>query len=187
MTTLFYAVCLIAGLLFALISALAGHVFHGGDGGHDIGTGGHAEAGFDDSGIPGVSFFSPVVLASFVTAFGGFGILFTDIRATSSPWVSAPLSIGCALVIAGGVLALFNAMFRRTQSSSESHVASLVGLPASLMTPIPENGVGEISYVQASTRYTAPARSEKGQAIAIGQTVRITRIVGTQFFVEPLN
>ncbi|HVU33347.1 MAG TPA: NfeD family protein [Opitutaceae bacterium] len=194
MTTLFYAVCLIAGLLFTIVSAFAGHVFHGGDGGHDLGagghdlgTGGHAEAGFDDSGIPGVSFFSPVVLASFITAFGGFGILFSDIKATSSVWLSAPLSIAGALIVAFAVLSLFNAIFRRTQSSSESHVASLIGVPASLMSPIPENGVGEIAYVQASTRYTAPARSEKGVAIAVGQTVRITRVVGTQFFVEPLK
>lgn len=186
MTTLFYAVCLIAGLLFTLISAIAGHMFSGGEG-HDIGTGGHAEAGFDDAGIPGVSFFSPVVLASFVTAFGGFGILFSDIEATSSVWMSAPLSIVGALLIAFGVLALFNAIFRRTQSSSESHIASVVGLPASLVSSIPENGVGEIAYVQASTRYTAPARTESGAPINAGKSVRITRVVGTQFFVEPLN
>lgn len=185
--TLFYAVCLLAGLLFTLISGLAGHVFHGGDGHDVVGTGGHAEAGFDNSGIPGISFFSPVVLASFVTAFGGFGILFTDIRATSSVWLSAPLSIVGALIVAFGVLSIFNAIFKRTQSSSESHVATLVGLPASLTTPIPEHGVGEIAYVQASTRYTAPARSEDGAAIGAGRTVRITRVVGTQFFVEPLS
>ena len=187
MTTLFYAVCLVAGLLFTLISAVAGHVFHGGDGGHDIGTGGHAEAGFDNSGIPGVSFFSPVVLTSFVTAFGGFGILFNDIKATSNVWLSAPLSIGGAFVVAFSVLGIFNAIFSRTQSSSESRVASLVGQTASLLTPIPENGVGEIAYVQASTRYTAPARAEKGAAIPVGHAVRITRVVGTQFFVEPIQ
>ncbi len=187
MMTLFYAVCLIAGLLFTVISALAGHMFHGGDGGHDIGTGGHAEAGFDNSGIPGISFFSPVVLASFVTAFGGFGILFSDIKATSNVWLSAPLSIAGAFIVAAAVLAIFNMIFSRTQSSSESHVASLVGQTASLCTSIPVNGVGEISYVQSSTRYTAPARSENGSAIAVGQPVRITRIVGTQYFVEPLS
>jgi membrane protein implicated in regulation of membrane protease activity len=183
--TLFYAVCLVAGLLFTVISALAGHMFHGG-GGHDIGTGGHAEAGFDNSGIPGVSFFSPVVLASFVTAFGGFGVLFSDIKATANVWLSAPLSIGAAFIVSFIVLAIFNAIFSRTQSSSESQVATLVGQTASLAASIPENGVGEIAYVQSSTRYTAPARSEKGVAIAVGQPVRITRIVGTQFFVEPL-
>jgi membrane protein implicated in regulation of membrane protease activity len=187
MTTLFYAVCLIGGLLFTIISAVVGHFFDGGHDGGAVGTGGHAEAGFDHSGVPGISFFSPVVLASFITAFGGFGILFSDIKGTSSVWLSAPLSIVGALCVSAVVLAIFNAIFRRTQSSSESHVALLVGMPASLTTSIPENGVGEIAYVQGDTRYTAPARSEKGRAIAVGQSVRITRVVGPQFFVEPIN
>lgn len=184
--TLFYAVCLIAGLLFTIVSALAGHVFHGGDG-HDLGTGGHAEAGFDNSGIPGISFFSPVVLASFVTAFGGLGILFTGIPATSTVWLSAPLSIAGALCIAFGVLWVLNSVFSRSQSSSEAHIGAVVGQTASLITPIPANGVGEIAYVQASTRYTAPARAEKGAAIGAGEVVRITRVVGTQFFVERVS
>jgi membrane protein implicated in regulation of membrane protease activity len=184
--TLFYAVCLIAGLLFTIVSALAGHGFHGGDG-HDIGTGGHAEAGFDNSGIPGISFFSPVVLASFITAFGGLGVLFSSIPATSNVWISAPLSIGGAICIASLVLWMFNALFSRSQSSSEGRVGALVGYQASLIASIPENGVGEIAYVQSSTRYTAPARSEKGAAIPVGETVRITRVVGTQFFVERVN
>ena len=183
MTTLFYAVCLTAGLLFTVISALAGHAFHGGDG-HDIGTGGHAEAGLDSSGIPGISFFSPMVLASFVSAFGGLGIVFSGIKATATVWISAPLSIAGAFITASAVLWLFNTVFSRSQSSSEGHVATVVGQTASLLTPIPHDGVGEIAYVQAGTRYTAPARSEKGLAIAIGETVRITRVIGTQFYVE---
>lgn len=178
-----YAICLVVGLLFTLISAVAGHFFGGHDGA-DVGTGGHAEAGFDDSGVPGISFFSPMVLASFVAAFGGFGIVFSGIKATESVWISAPLSIVGALTSAFLVLWLLNAVFMRTQSSSESKVASLTGQTASLITPIPENGVGEIAYVQGSTRYTAPARSEGGVAIPAGRTVKITRIVGTQFYVE---
>jgi len=53
-------------------------------------------------------------------------------------------------IVAGLVFLLFNAMFKKTQSSSESHVASLPGQEASIITPIPENGVGEIAYVQAA-------------------------------------
>jgi membrane protein implicated in regulation of membrane protease activity len=186
MTTLFYAVCLVVGLMFTVLSALLGHVFHAGDHG-DVGTGGHAEAGFDDSGIPGISFFSPLVLASFITAFGGLGIVFTSIPQTSSVWISAPLSIAGALCIALLVLWIFNAVFSRTQSSSEGRIANAVGQTASLITPIPEHGVGEIAYVQAGTRFTAPARSEKGDPVESGATVRITRVVGTQFFVERVS
>ena len=178
-----YAICLVVGLLFTLISAVAGHLFGGHDGGH-VGTGGHAEAGFDDSGVPGISFFSPTVMASFLTAFGAFGLIFSKIDATRSVWASAPLSIAGGGLVAGAVFWLFNIMFTKTQSSSESRVASLVGMSASIITPIPENGVGEIAYVQGGSRYSAPARSEKGVPVSAGQTVRITRVVGTQFFVE---
>lgn len=184
--TLFYAVCLIAGLLFTIVSALAGHGLHGGDGAH-IGTGGHAEAGFDNSGIPGISFFSPVVLASFITAFGGLGVLFSGIHATSSAWISAPLSIGGALCIAFAVLGLFNTIFSKAQSSSEAQIGSLVGQTGSLITPIPQNGVGELAYVNGSSRYTAPARSEGGAPLPTGEAVRITRVVGTQFYVERVS
>ena len=181
-----YAICLVVGLLFTLISAVAGHFF-GGDHGGDVGTGGHAEAGFDHSGVPGISFFSPTVLASFVTAFGAFGLIFTRIEATSSPWMSAPLALAGGVLVALGVLWLVNVMFRKTESSSESRVATLVGQAASIVSPIPENGVGEIAYVQGGTRYTAPARTEKGNAVSAGKPVKITRIVGSQFFVETTN
>lgn len=180
-----YAGCLALGLVFTIISAFAGHVLGGHDA--DIGTGGHAEGGIDSHGAPGISFFSPTVLASFVTAFGAFGILFSNIQATSSVWASAPLAAVSGGLVAGLVFMLFNAIFKKTQSSSESQVASLEGQTASIVTPIPQDGVGEIAYVQGGTRYTAPARSETGAAIPAGKAIRITRIVGTQVFVEPLD
>src|SRR5215813_537168 len=169
-----YAICLVAGLVFTLISAVSGHFF-GGDHGADVGTGGHAEAGFDHSGVPGISFFSPTVLASFITAFGAFGLIFSKIEATSSVWISAPLAVLCGVAIAGLTLWFFNTLFSKTQGSSEARVATLVGQVASIVTPIPVNGVGEIAYVQGGTRYSAPARAEGNVAIAAGQAVRITR------------
>jgi membrane protein implicated in regulation of membrane protease activity len=185
--TILYAICLIVGLLFTIISAVGGHIFGGADHDTDIGTGGHAEAGFDSTGMPGISFFSPTVLAAFVTAFGACGLILTRIPATSSIWVSAPIS-----AMAGGLIALlvfwiFSVMFKKTQSSSESQVASLAGHEASIVTPIPEDGVGEIAYVQGGTRYTAPARTPDGRPVGAGKSVRICRVVGTQFFVETIN
>lgn len=52
-----------------------------------------------------------------------------------------------------------------------------------MITPVPENGVGEIAYVQGGMRYTAPARVEHGQPLANGSSARITRVVGSQFYV----
>jgi membrane protein implicated in regulation of membrane protease activity len=187
MDTPIYAVCLAVGLLFTVISAVMGHFFGGTDGHAEIGTGGHAEAGFDHTGMPGISFFSPTVLASFVTAFGAFGLILTRIPATSSVWASAPLSAVGGCVVAWLVFVLFNAIFSRTQSSSESRIASVVGQTASVITPIPVGGVGEIAYVQGGTRYTAPAREEDEKSVGNGRTVKICRVVGSQFYVQTLD
>ena len=180
-----YLICLGVGFVFTLFSAIFGHVFgHGGHEGHVDGSGGHAEAGVDASDMPGVSAFSPTIIASFITAFGGFGVIFHQIPATHSPWLSAPLAVFSGLFIAAGVLWLLRQLFSKTQSSSESKVGSLVGQLATIITPIPEHGVGEIAYVQAGTRYSAPAREEHGAPVPSGRPVKITRIVGTQFYVE---
>jgi membrane protein implicated in regulation of membrane protease activity len=175
-----YTICLVFGLMFTVASALFGHLL----GGHDaVGMDGQADAG-SDSGGAGVSIFSPTVLATFITAFGAFGMALSSISATHSVWVSAPLSFLGALLVAFVVLWLLNTLFRKTESSSEGRVKDLIGQTAAIVTPIPANGVGEISYVQSGSRYTAPARNEKGEPVPNGKTVKITRIVGTQFYVE---
>ena len=76
--------------------------------------------------------------------------------------------------MAGRAFLLFNSMFKQTQSSSESRVSSSLGQTASIITPIPANGVGEIAYVQGGSRYTAPARTESGGSVSAGKPVRIT-------------
>ncbi len=180
-----YFGCFLLGLLFTVVSFFFGHVgLH--DGHSDVGTGGHADAGFDHSGMPGMSVFSPTIICSFITAFGGFGMIFSYIESTRSVWISAPFSLLGGFIIAGGVFFLYSAMFHRTQSSSESHVGTLVGHTATVITPIPPAGVGEIAYIQAGTRYTAPAREPNGAAVGCGQTVKITRIAESQFFVSPI-
>jgi membrane protein implicated in regulation of membrane protease activity len=181
-----YAICFFVGLLFTLLSVFFGHLFGGHDVHTDLGTGGHAEAGYQDTGMPGLSPFSPTTICSFITSFGAFGLIFSRIEATSSVWISLPLSIFGGLIIAGVVLWLFGVIFHNTQSSSEGRVATLVGHTATVITPIPASGVGEIAYVQAGTRYTAPAREQNGAAVGNGQTVKITRIAESQFFVSGL-
>ncbi len=181
-----YSVCFGVGLLFAIVSAFLGHLFGGHDVDVNVGTGGHAEAGFQDTGMPGLSPFSPTTITAFITAFGGLGMIFSRIKATESPWLSAPLALLGALIIAAGVVWLFGTVFHKVDASSESRVATLVGMSATVITPIPASGVGEIAYVQAGSRYTAPARNEGGGAVAAGQTVKIIRIVGTQFYVAPI-
>lgn len=181
-----YLGCFLFGLLFTLCSVFFGHQFGGHDAHFDVGTGGHAEAGYEQSGIPGISLFSPTAICLFVTAFGGFGLIFSSIKATKNVWISTPLSLLGGALIAGTVLTFFSMVFRKAQSSSEGHINSLVGHTATVITPIPASGVGEIAYVQGGSRYTAPARELNGFAVANGQTVKIARISESQFYVSTL-
>src|SRR3954451_20507224 len=116
MDFLIYLICLGVGVVFTLLTVIFGHFFGADHDGHVGGSGGHAEAGADMSDMPGVSAFSPTVLCSFVTAFGGFGIVFRQIPATSSPFVSAPLAALAAFMTAGSVLWILRQIFQRTQS-----------------------------------------------------------------------
>src|SRR5215475_6052906 len=134
-----YIACLALGLLFTIISAAMGHLFGGHDVHTDVGTGGHAEAGYDHSGVPGLSFFSPTVLSCFVTAFGACGLILSRVESTKSVWISAPISAVAGVFMAFIAFMLFNWMFKQTQSSSESRISTLTGLTASIVTPIPEN------------------------------------------------
>lgn len=179
---LIYLTCFGLGLVVAIISAFFADA--GGHDGHVDLHAGHAEAGFDAHDMPGFSALSPTTLSSFVTAFGGFGLIFSKIEATSSPWISVPLSLIGGLAVAAGVFVLFNKIFHATQSSSEGRVGQLVGHEATIITPIATGGAGEIAYVQGGSRYTASARAEDSRTIAAGATVRIVRVVGTQFYVS---
>jgi membrane protein implicated in regulation of membrane protease activity len=177
-----YLFCLVLGLAFTLISAFLGHFM----GHHMIGSGGHAEAGADNSDGPGVSAISPTVISAFVTGFGGFGVIFHEIPWTRPIYFSAPLAILGAFALAALLVWVLGSLFRHTQSSSESHIGTLVGTNATVISPIPQQGVGEIAYVQGGSRYTAPARTESGGAVASGQTVKINRVTGSQFYVVPM-
>lgn len=176
---LIYVICFGVGLLFTLLSAV---MSGGGDGG-EVHADGHADAGGGGHDMPGFSALSPTTIATFITAFGGFGMILARIEATKSPFVSAPLAVLGAFAVAAAVLSLFRRVFSATQSSSESRTGSLVGHSATVLTPISADGVGEIAYVDGGSRYNAPARSEGGLPIASGRSVVIKRIVGSSFFV----
>lgn len=181
-----YAVCFGVGLLFALLSVFLGHLGH--DGHVDLthghgGAGGHAEAGFGTHDMPGFEPVGPTTIATFVTAFGGIGMVLNQSPGENLQRFSGLFAALGALAIATLVGWGFALVFRWAQGSSEGRIAEVAGLSATVITPIPPGGVGEIAYVQAGTRYSAPARTEHAEPVASGATVRITRVIGTQFYV----
>jgi membrane protein implicated in regulation of membrane protease activity len=191
-----YAICFGIGLVFAVISAVTAGVF-GGDHGmdHHVDTGG-ADHGVDAAGgheaapdatgghMPEFSPISPVTIFTFITCFGGAGMIFSRIDATNHAFIHLPLSLLAGFGGAAVVFAIFSKVFSATQSSSEARVAGLIGQGATVVTPIPENGVGEIVYVVGGSRYNSHAREESGQPVPTGAEVKITRVVSGSFYVK---
>lgn len=184
-----YIICLAVGFVFTLGSLVFGHLLGGGhdfghiEAGHVEGSGGHAEAGLENTDMPGMSPFSPMVIACFVASFGGLGIILHGLPATQSPLVSAPLAAVGAFAISAMLFFSLRSLFRATQGSSEARVVEVIGVVGEVITPIPERGVGEIAYVQKGARYSAPAREQTGKAVSGGSAVKIVRVAGSQFYV----
>jgi membrane-bound ClpP family serine protease len=93
---------------------------------------------------------------------------------------------GSGLVVAGVIFYLFYKIFQVTQASSEPTRETVLDIEAEVITPIPADGVGEISYVVKGSRFTAPARSEEKEPIAKRTMVRITKVVGSIFYVREI-
>ena len=179
---LIYTVCFGVGLLFAVLSLLFGQLGHTHfEAHHEGGASGHAEAGFGTHDMPGFEAVGPTTIATFITAFGGLGMILNqnDSLHRFSGFLAAVGAFAIAALVAWG----FSFVFRWAQSSSEGRVAEVKGLTATVITPITPDAVGEIAYIQSGTRYSAPARAENGGAFANGATVKITRVVGAQFYV----
>jgi len=180
---LIYLVCFFLGLGFAFLSALMSGVFTGGaeahvGAGHDI----HATAG-DTVHFP---LLSPVVLAMFVSTFGGSGYIYKRVLGLDlimHVGAAAATAIAIALAVAWLLLKIFQV----AQGSSEAHVADLVGLEAEVITAIPADGLGEIAYNSKQARYNAPARTSDGKSLGPHTAVKIVRILSGTYIVEKVR
>ncbi|MEE9912254.1 MAG: NfeD family protein [Deltaproteobacteria bacterium] len=190
MTTLeiVYIACFILGLAYAVFASILGGGHEGAgdvglDAAHDVT--GHVDTSPDaTSGSIHFSPLSPVVIAMFVTAFGAAGMICLKVFNFSGV-ASLPIAVIAGLAMAVVTFYIFVMLFSKTQGSSESQIAAMVGCEAEVITPIPTGGVGEIAYVSKGSRYTAPARSIGNSEIKAHSAVRIDKIVGNTFFVKP--
>ncbi|RME26301.1 MAG: hypothetical protein D6806_06525 [Deltaproteobacteria bacterium] len=186
-----YTVCLLAGLLFAVISFL----FSGGydatvDTGVDVGV--HADVGGDfghdiaggDAGVGEVHFplFSPIVIASFVTAFGGGGLV--GLRLFPVRWLSLVTAVGAGIGVGLVAGLIVYKIYKAAAANQVTQARELVGHLAEVTEPIAANGVGAITFSGKGGRISGPARSEENKDIKRHAMVTITRVVGGLYYVR---
>jgi membrane protein implicated in regulation of membrane protease activity len=171
---IFYLILLAVGVVYALISLLAGMDF---DLPFDL-------PGLDVAHQVEIASISPISVAAFITSFGAIGIIVT--RGMGLPAMTSVIAaVVGSLVVAIVAHALFFFLFIAPQASSAVRPGALIGITAEVTAPIPATSVGEIAYVAMGSRQTSPARSATGQAIARGTTVIVESITGTVLNVRP--
>lgn len=140
----------------------------------------------DADGVSDAAGVSMLAIASFVTAFGAFGLI-------SASMFDAGTIVSLIFALIGGLLlgiaaqAFFLYILSPT-ISSEVRQAQLIGRVAEIVIPIPISGVGQIAFVAEGSRMTFSARSmDEISAIVRGTPVRIERIVGGIAYVSELD
>ena len=137
-----------------------------------------------DHGDVGVPSLSPVTIASFVTAFGSFGLLAVYLFNVSDRF-SLLWASGGGLVVAIIAHFAFGYFLIAPQGSSEVTARDIIGLTAEVITPISADGVGQVAFVAQGRRVTFSARSTGGASVPKGTLVFIQNFTGSVAMVQP--
>jgi membrane protein implicated in regulation of membrane protease activity len=138
-----------------------------------------------DHGSVDVSPLSPITIASFVTSFGGLGLIGTQLLRFPET-VSLFFAAGGAAIIAGGMFYFYSRVLVAGQGSSEIQLGQIRGKQAEVIIPVPQNGLGQIALVTRGTRTTWAARSADGSPIPRGTIVNIQAVTGSTVIVNRL-
>jgi membrane protein implicated in regulation of membrane protease activity len=132
-----------------------------------------------------VSPISPITIATFITVFGGVGVISIQLFEVS-PGMSLVISLLSGVACSGLMYLFYSQFLIRSQGSSEVRRGELVGLEAEVTVPIGENAMGQVTYLTKSGRMSSMARSADGEPIPRGRSVEIVRTIGPQVLVKPL-
>lgn len=176
---IYTVVTFLIGGLFGLIN-LPGHI--------DTHIDSHIDLHLDGTEVsPTFTVFplKPITIVSFITVFGGVGMMGTNFK------LNAVLVFILAIVLGFLVsLSLYKFVvvpLYKAQNTSAVAQKTLIGMRAKVISPIIENGFGTIGYVVNGSKYNAPAQHVNKKAVSQGEEVIIYDIKNNIFYVEPLN
>ncbi len=158
------------GFIFLIASLILGDIFEMFGSHADI-VGDGADFGLLDSRV----------IAVFITAFGGFGLIGAqmDNGAVASSFIGL-----LGGVIFGGIVSAFGRFLIGQQASSSVSDDDLVGRTAQVTVAIRAGEVGQITAKIGDERVEKVARSKDGAEIRIGTMVKIAAIAGDSVLVE---
>jgi membrane protein implicated in regulation of membrane protease activity len=161
-----------------------GHIGHAGHGGH----GGHGQNALEDGMAPQtVSFLNPLTIGTWITTFGGFGLISLALLH------SVPLSLAASSVTSflATLLAFYLFLHLLIQPEVVRNMipAETVGMSADVTVSIPEGPgrMGKVSYILDAKRFSMNAYSQDSRPIPKGAAVRIASVNGQTATVRLLD
>jgi hypothetical protein len=158
----FFSACLLFGLaLSALAFAGGSHHFHfhGGHGGH---------------GGRGGSKFNAGTIAAFIMWFGGVGLILVQFSGVALLLVFTG-ALGGGLAGAAIIFWFVARVLAPGDKPLDPADYRMVGALGKVSSRVAAGGTGEMIFVQQGRRVGVPIRSEKGEAMAAGTEVVVTR------------
>lgn len=191
-----FQVCFYTGALYTIISFVLGQLLD------FAGVGGDVDADMDmdldidvdadtaidvDGNLPGtvISPLKPITIASFVTVFGGVGMIF--LRYGHGILIATAAAAITAFTISFLLYRFLVVPLYRAQNTSAVSQKDLIGSMAKAALHMEGSKFGKINYTVEGNTYSAPAKSIDGAAIAKGVPVVIINIQKNIFYVKEIK
>lgn len=166
---LFWA-CFGVGVMYTVISFCLGQLFD------FLDFDGNVELGSNISPL------KPIVIAAFITVFGGAGIIL--MKSNLSFIISLAIAFSIASTISYIIYRFIIINLYKAQNTSAIEIQKLIGHKAKVTLAIPKDGYGKITYIVNGNTYNSPAKSDDGNEINTGKSVKIVYINNNTYYVK---
>ncbi|MFZ5966698.1 MAG: hypothetical protein ACOYVK_05915 [Bacillota bacterium] len=179
MTAFFYVLFGI-GTLYTVITFLLGNLLDFMDLDFD------GDLDVDGFGNMQVAPFKPIIIAAFLTSFGGFGLVFQH-KGLWGPFLTIIFALLPSLLISA-LLYYFVLipLYKIQRLGNVADQQSLIGCRAKVTIPIRDNRYGKITYIVNGNTYSAPARTYGEREFKAGEEVTIIDIQKNVYIVDDI-
>ena len=176
-----FQLCFWVGVLFTFATFILGQFFDFADIDGDI----DFDSDLDlDGDVPGyaISPLKPIIITSFITVFGGIGMLMLN-RGIDGK-LSAIIACVSGFVVSTVIYKFVIVPLYNAQNTSAVSQANLIGKEGKATLIITNSSYGHIIYSIGGNSYSAPAKTIGDEIIHKGEDVVIIKIENNIFYVE---
>jgi len=129
---------------------------------------------------------NPLVGVSFLTVFGGIGIMGVNFFKWNS-FVIFFVALASGIIVATILYNFVAKPIYASENSTDVSREELIGMAAEVTTDILASGFGTIKYTVNSIMYTGPARHIDEKAVKHGEKVFICKIQDNTFYISEVS